>query len=206
MRKFYTVLSVMAGILLSGCIEISDLPYEEKMIVEQYVPHCSSAAVIEIDDMDGTMEFPACMDNYVPEPNPNPQHRIIEVPQTVIVSPENPEEKTVVMKKVKKKVKKIRKITPQFEQDVDPDSIEGNFPDVMQNKYVNEIVLENQNNHILAYCRGDDEAAERCASRLENLCYVRVSDIPRLAAKYDILKTGTYPTRRWREGEVVPRW
>lgn len=35
---------------------------------------------------------------------------------------------------------------------------------------------------------------------------VRFEDIPYKTANYDFLKTGTYPTRRWRPGEITPRW
>jgi len=36
--------------------------------------------------------------------------------------------------------------------------------------------------------------------------YVRLRDIPYKSANYDFLKTDTYPTRRWRDGETTPRW
>ena len=42
--------------------------------------------------------------------------------------------------------------------------------------------------------------------KLECSVYVRMTDIPNMSAKYDILQKGTYPTRRWRKGESVPRW
>ena len=36
--------------------------------------------------------------------------------------------------------------------------------------------------------------------------YVRLREIPYKPADYDFLKTDTYPTRRWRGGELTPRW
>ncbi len=92
-------------------------------------------------------------------------------------------------------------------KEFNPDEIEGEFPDVENNKYFrNQVVLQDPNTRILAYCRGPEEAVEKCVKRLENSCYVRLSNIPRMSAKYDTLKRGVYPSRRWRSGENVPRW
>lgn len=83
----------------------------------------------------------------------------------------------------------------------------GDFPQVEDNKYgSNEVVLENLNTRVLAYCRGTQEEVDMCVKRLEGSCYVRLQDIPRRPAKYDLLQRGTYPTRRWRNGETAPRW
>lgn len=85
--------------------------------------------------------------------------------------------------------------------------VERDFPQVPDNKhYANQVIMENLNTRVLAYCRGSEEEIEACVSVLEDSCYVRITEIPKLAAKYDFLKTGTYPTRRWRNGENVPRW
>lgn len=84
---------------------------------------------------------------------------------------------------------------------------EGSFPYVENNKYYkNQVVMENLNTRVLAFCRGTQEEIEDCVARLEESCYTRITDIPYLPAKYDFLKRGTYPTRRWRNGENVPRW
>lgn len=53
--------------------------------------------------------------------------------------------------------------------------------------------------------RGGDSAM-RCAESWRAAGYVLVTDIPQLPASYDFLRDGTYPTRRWRNGETVPRW
>ena len=50
------------------------------------------------------------------------------------------------------------------------------------------------------------EPAETCANLIESKGYVRFEDITYKTANYDFLKTGTYPTRRWRPGEITPRW
>lgn len=89
---------------------------------------------------------------------------------------------------------------PEEEHDAD-------FPSVPNNKYKsNQVVMENLNTRVLAYCRGTEDEIESCVKRLKDSCYVKVSEIPYMAAKYDLLTRGTYPTRRWRNGEDVPRW
>ncbi len=50
------------------------------------------------------------------------------------------------------------------------------------------------------------EPAETCARFFESKGYVRFGDIPYKTANYDFLKSGNYPTRRWRPGEITPRW
>ena len=50
------------------------------------------------------------------------------------------------------------------------------------------------------------ESAVQCAENFRAAGYVLVTDIPQVSANYDFLRKNTYPTRRWRGGEVVPRW
>lgn len=45
-----------------------------------------------------------------------------------------------------------------------------------------------------------------CAQELEAQGYVKIEQTAHLPAKYDFAVEGSYPTRRWREGEVIPRW
>lgn len=81
------------------------------------------------------------------------------------------------------------------------------FPYVENNKYhSNQVVMENLNTRVLAYCRGTEMEIAYCVERLEMSCYTRINEIPYMPARYDFLKQGTYPTRRWRNGENVPRW
>lgn len=69
------------------------------------------------------------------------------------------------------------------------------------------IVLQNLHSRVLAYCYSSERnPAEFCAQSFEKLGYVRLRDIPYKPAEYDFLKTDTYPTRRWRGGELTPRW
>ena len=50
------------------------------------------------------------------------------------------------------------------------------------------------------------EVVEKVKRTAEKLGYVRLREIPYKPADYDLLKTDTYPTRRWRGGELTPRW
>ena len=93
------------------------------------------------------------------------------------------------------------------QNDAVPEEIEGEFPQVPNNKYYPEqVAMQNLKTRMLAYCRGTEAAIEACVERLECSGFTRITDVPQVAAKYDLLKQGTYPTRRWREGEAVPRW
>ncbi len=69
------------------------------------------------------------------------------------------------------------------------------------------IALENLYTRVIAYCYNSYEyTAEECADFLEKDGFVRVSELPRITAEHDFLTTGTYPTRRWRNDDFVPRW
>ena len=99
--------------------------------------------------------------------------------------------------------------TPVKEDDeeINPDEIEGDFPYVVDNKHPRkQVVMQNLQTRVLAYCRGDDNAINDCISRLECAGYTQLRNVPTMPAKYDKLRKGSYPTRRWREGETVPRW
>ncbi len=69
------------------------------------------------------------------------------------------------------------------------------------------IVLQNLKTRVLVYCYSSaDITAAECAARFEKQGFVRLKDIPSLPAEYDFLKNDTYPTRRWRKDEKIPRW
>lgn len=76
--------------------------------------------------------------------------------------------------------------------------------------YVNDrayIGLKNQWNRAVVYCYDNAEnSAESCAQYFESQGYTRFQDIPYKTANYDFLKVDTYPTRRWRDNELTPRW
>ena len=58
------------------------------------------------------------------------------------------------------------------------------------------IVLQNLKTRVLAYCYSSPSYKG----------FVRLTDVPRLPAEYDALKADTYPTRRWRKDNKIPRW
>lgn len=197
MKNTGMILTILAGIFLVGCVEITDRPYQQKLLVDRNTPHCRQETTVVVYDTQGAFEYPGCVDYYYPG---EVQGELAE-PQ---VEPQEEEPQLPSVRKIKRTVKRTTKTIPQKEDEINID--EKEFPAVERNKYVNEVILQNQNTGVLAYCRGTEKEIEICVSRLENSCYVRLEDIPRFAAKYDYLKTGTYPTRRWREGEHFPRW
>ncbi len=69
------------------------------------------------------------------------------------------------------------------------------------------IALENLKTREVAYCYTTGvRTAEDCAKEMEQSGFVRLTDIPKVTAERNILKEGTYPTRRWRETDRVSRW
>lgn len=91
--------------------------------------------------------------------------------------------------------------------DVDPNDIEGDFPDVVDNKhFIDQVIMQNLETRVLAFCRGTDEAINTCVERLSCIGFEKITNIPRVPAKYDLAPNKGYPSRRWREGENVPRW
>lgn len=69
------------------------------------------------------------------------------------------------------------------------------------------IALEDLKTHLIAYCHSsDDFSAEECAADLERRGFVRLTDVPKVTADKDFLTTGSYPSRRWRETDRIPRW
>ncbi len=69
------------------------------------------------------------------------------------------------------------------------------------------IVLQNLKTRVLVYCYSSATvSAIECADKFTNQGFVHLRDIPSLPAKYDNLKGDTYPTRRWRKDEKIPRW
>lgn len=142
------------------------------------IPACQSQATAVVYDGAEPYEVPACMDYAV-----QPQVTAFAYDQTVMFVPSID-------------------IT-----EVDPEQIEGEFPEVPGNKYLqNEVVLQNLQTRVLAYCRGSEEDIEKCIEKMECNGYRRLTEVPYMSAKYDKLKQGTYPARRWRNGENVSRW
>lgn len=105
-------------------------------------------------------------------------------------------------------VEPIVEIEPKTDEwDINPDEIEGEFPDVENNKYnKKQVILQNLESRVLAFCRGSKKAIDVCVERLSCAGFTIITNVPRLPAKYDLAPNKGYPARRWREGESVPRW
>ena len=70
-----------------------------------------------------------------------------------------------------------------------------------------EIYLQEPFTRVVARCYAPlPQAVEACATLYEQKGYVRFTNIPYKVARYDFLTQDTYPTRRWRENELTPRW
>lgn len=69
------------------------------------------------------------------------------------------------------------------------------------------IGLQNLQSRTVVYCyNNNNTSAEECASYYETKGYTRFNNIPSRTAKYDFLTVDNYPSRRWRSGELSPRW
>lgn len=69
------------------------------------------------------------------------------------------------------------------------------------------IGLQDLRTRTIVYCYANSRySAEDCAGYYEALGYTRMRDIPSKTANYDFLTVDTFPTRRWRSGELTPRW
>ena len=81
------------------------------------------------------------------------------------------------------------------------------YGDITQEELAQGIVLIHPytRTQVLCYDR-ECESAVDCAQDFRAKGYVLITDIPQQAAKYDFLKPGAYPSRKWRNGEVHPRW
>lgn len=205
MKYMNVFMALIGGLVLSGCVEIDG--YHRRPVVEnaieedvyeneytnQYVtsattideieytninlPPCQNETMVVVYDEQAPYYIPACMD-YV-----------------------DVQEWGSIQQVIQENEKEVE------EEDVNVDELEGEFPEVEDNKYGRKQVLfQNLKTRVLAYCRGDDEQIAKCIEKLECSGYIRLTEIPYMSAKYDILQKGAYPSRRWRKGENVPRW
>lgn len=69
------------------------------------------------------------------------------------------------------------------------------------------IALQNLNSREVITCYNNAQySAEDCAKYFETRGFIRTKYIPSKPARFDYLTVDTYPSRRWRLGEVTPRW
>lgn len=196
MIKFYKIFwALLAMLSFSACVEIEPEPYSDQQPVPsiQYAePQMQQPQYVEPQAVEYVDEYayqPCLQETTVVVYDDAGAYQVpgcvmtAEAPMVENSSDENEDE------------------------EIDPDDIEGEFPHVVNNKYMpRQVVMQNLQTRVLAYCRGTDDEMNECISRLECAGYTQLRNVPTMPAKYDILKKGTYPTRRWRNGETVPRW
>jgi hypothetical protein len=69
------------------------------------------------------------------------------------------------------------------------------------------IGLQDPYTRTVVYCYDNARySAEDCADYFEKQGYTLLQYLPSKSANYDFLTVDTYPTRRWRNGELTPRW
>lgn len=179
MRKFYKVWPAILAVMLVSCVEKKvENSYQEQFSEDVYYEACPQETTVVVYDDAGAYQVPGClMDTSVTLPVETPVAEPTETPAA------------------------------EEDEEINPDEIEGEFPDVVNNKYQRrQVVMQNLQTRVLAYCRGTDDEMNDCIARLECAGYTQLRNVPTLPAKYDILKKGSYPSRRWRNGENVPRW
>lgn len=81
------------------------------------------------------------------------------------------------------------------------------YDDVPEPEFADGVLLIHPITRVKVICYERDGAdAVACAERFRAQGYVLITDVPQFAGKYDFLQDGSYPSRRWRHGEIVPRW
>ncbi len=69
------------------------------------------------------------------------------------------------------------------------------------------VILQEPVTREVFYCESDEfSSADVCAAELEEMGFVRLKDKPNFPAKDDFLQKGSYPPRRFREEQSIPRW
>lgn len=223
MTKFYKICALIAGIAaLTSCVELMEDPKPRPRIKKQVAAQVETPAPQQTKDpFEYTPPQPSELaytqsvgyyndgyGNYAYDVYPNCGEETMvvvyddagayQVPGCVMEENEQP---------AAIQPKNEAKTQSEDEEEINPDDIEGEFPSVENNKYhKKQIVMQNLQTRVIAYCRGDEDAMEECVKRLECSGYTQLRNVPTLPAKYDLLRKGSYPTRRWREGENVPRW
>lgn len=196
MIKFYKIFwALLAMLSFSACVEIEPEPYSDQQPVPsiQYAePQMQQPQYVEPQAVEYVDEYayPPCLQ------------------ETTVVVYDDAGAYQVPGCVMTAEAPMVENSSDENEdEEIDPDDIEGEFPHVVNNKYMpRQVVMQNLQTRVLAYCRGTDDEMNECISRLECAGYTQLRNVPTMPAKYDILKKGTYPTRRWRNGETVPRW
>lgn len=176
---------LLVALCLEGCAwNPAWNPFKKEPEPKKMLPVCQEETTVAVYDDNGAYQVPGCVDYVIPQ-----------IYGYAISS----EELEKMQREAEAKTEK--------EEEIDVDKIAGEFPEIYNDKYITgQIVMQNLQTRVLAYCRGTDEEKADCVERLECAGYRKITEVPYLAAKYDYLKKGVYPSRRWRDGESVPRW
>ena len=69
------------------------------------------------------------------------------------------------------------------------------------------VILQQPITREVFYCESDDySTAAECAAELEEMGFVRLTDKSSFPGKDDLLQKGSYPPRRYRDNQNIPRW
>lgn len=69
------------------------------------------------------------------------------------------------------------------------------------------IILQQPVTREVFYCESDEYvSAAVCAAELEEMGFVRLTDKSVFPGKDDLLQKGSYPPRRYRDNQNIPRW
>ena len=189
-----------SAVLLAACVEIdgaSQKSYPAAEPDDYSYASCQQETMVVVYDDAGAYQVPGCMD-YAPQIYGYAES---SVEPAQLAEQEKPIEQQVITEEDNEKNNE------EDDEEISADEIEGEFPDVANNKYhPNQVVMQNLQTRVLAYCRGNDEQIAECIERLECAGYTQLRNVPTMPSKYDALKAGSFPTRRWRNGETVPRW
>ena len=69
------------------------------------------------------------------------------------------------------------------------------------------VILQHPVTREVFYCESDEEVpAAECAAALEEEGFVRLTDKSLFPGKDDLMQKGSYPSRRFRDHQNIPRW
>ena len=69
------------------------------------------------------------------------------------------------------------------------------------------VILQHPVTREVFYCESDEYvSAAICAAELEEMGFVRLTDKSVFPGKDDMLQKGSYPPRRYRDHQNIPRW
>lgn len=69
------------------------------------------------------------------------------------------------------------------------------------------VILQHPVTREVFYCESDENvSAAVCAAELEEMGFVRLTDKSLFPGKDDLLQKGSYPPRRYRDHQNIPRW